>query len=103
MREAPSSMAQFVSLQTHDIRFPTSRHLDGSDAMNPAPDYAAAYVVLHASDGSQGHALVFTVGRGNDVQAAGTRAMDPLVRGRAVEEALPDLGAFARRLSGDSQ
>ena len=23
---------------TADIRFPTSRHLDGSDAMNPDPD-----------------------------------------------------------------
>jgi len=23
-----------------DIRFPTSRHLDGSDAMNKAPDYS---------------------------------------------------------------
>src|SRR6185437_9996836 len=31
----------------HDIRFPTSRLLDGSDAMNPNPDYSAAYVVLH--------------------------------------------------------
>ena len=30
-----------------DIRFPTSRSLDGSDAMNAAPDYSAAYVVLH--------------------------------------------------------
>jgi L-fuconate dehydratase len=93
----------FVGLETHDVRFPTSRHLDGSDAMNPAPDYAAAYVVLHASDGTQGHALVFTVGRGNDVQAAGIRALEPLVRGRDVDEVLSDLGAFARGLSGDSQ
>ena len=29
-----------------DIRFPTSRQLDGSDAMNPDPDYSAAYVIL---------------------------------------------------------
>jgi L-fuconate dehydratase len=26
----------------HDVRFPTSRSLDGSDAMNRDPDYSAA-------------------------------------------------------------
>ncbi len=26
-----------------DIRFPTSRNLDGSDAMNEAPDYSTTY------------------------------------------------------------
>jgi hypothetical protein len=30
-----------------DIRFSTSKLLDGSDAMNPDPDYSAAYVTLH--------------------------------------------------------
>ena len=30
--------------ETTDIRFPTSLELDGSDAMNPDPDYSAAYV-----------------------------------------------------------
>jgi L-fuconate dehydratase len=29
-----------------DIRFPTSKTFDGSDAMNPDPDYSAAYVIL---------------------------------------------------------
>ena len=53
------------------MRFPTSRHLDGSDAMNPFPDYSAAYVVLRTSAGREGYGLAFTVGRGNDVQVAG--------------------------------
>jgi L-fuconate dehydratase len=92
-----------VDLETHDVRFPTSRHRDGSDAMNPFPDYSAAYVVLRASDGSEGHALVFTVGRGNDVQVEGIRALAPLVIGLSVDDVLADLGAFARRLTGDSQ
>src|SRR3954447_15488861 len=96
-------MAKIVELETHDVRFPTSRHLDGSDAMSPSPDYSAAYVVLRTDDGADGHALAFTVGRGNDVQVAGIRALAPLVVGQDVDEVLDDLGAFARRLSGDSQ
>jgi L-fuconate dehydratase len=96
-------MAKIVELETHDVRFPTSRHLDGSDAMSPSPDYSAAYVVLRTDDGADGHALAFTVGRGNDVQVAGIRALAPLVVGQDVDEVLDDLGAFARRLTGDSQ
>ncbi len=36
---------RIVSATALDIRFPTSLALDGSDAMNEAPDYSAAYVV----------------------------------------------------------
>ena len=96
-------MSTIVQLETHDVRFPTSRHLDGSDAMNPFPDYSAAYVVLRTSDGAEGHSLVFTVGRGNDVQVEGIKALAPLVVGMTVDEVLEDLGVFARKLSGDSQ
>jgi L-fuconate dehydratase len=96
-------MTVIVELETHDVRFPTSRHLDGSDAMNPFPDYSAAYVVLRASDGTEGHALAFTVGRGTEVQVAGIRALAPLVVGQDVDEVLADLGGLGRRLTGDSQ
>ncbi len=41
---------RIVSLDVTDVRFPTSRELDGSDAMNPDPDYSAAYVVLGTDD-----------------------------------------------------
>ena len=94
---------QIVSLDTHDVRFPTSRHLDGSDAMNPFPDYSAAYVVLRTSAGREGYGLAFTVGRGNDVQVAGIQALAPLVVGRPVDDLVNDLGALSRRLTGDSQ
>ena len=65
------------------MRFPTSRGLDGSDAMNADPDYSAAYVILHtdAPDGLEGHGLTFTIGRGNELCVAGARALAPLVRG----------------------
>ncbi|GAA5189981.1 enolase C-terminal domain-like protein [Rugosimonospora acidiphila] len=93
----------FCALDTFDVRFPTSRQLDGSDAMNPAPDYSAAYVVVRTSTGREGYGLTFTVGRGNDVQVAAVRALAPLVVGRPVDEILNDLGAFSRELTGDSQ
>ena len=47
-------MAKITSLDVLDIRFPTSRELDGSDAMNPDPDYSAAYVVLRTDEGPEG-------------------------------------------------
>jgi L-fuconate dehydratase len=93
----------FSSLDTYDVRFPTSRDLDGSDAMNPLPDYSAAYVVLHTSADRNGFGLAFTVGRGNDVQVAAIRALAPLVVGQPVEAVLADTGAFSRMLTGDSQ
>ena len=98
-------MAKITELETHDIRFPTSRTLDGSDAMNPDPDYSAAYVVLRTDLGSEmsGHGLVFTIGRGNDVQTAALAALRHLVVGRSVDEVIGDLGAFARHLTSDSQ
>jgi L-fuconate dehydratase len=58
------------SVDALDIRFPTSRHRDEADAMNPFPDYSAAYIVLHTTDGAVGHGLVFTVGRGTEIQVA---------------------------------
>ena len=98
-------MVKITALETHDVRFPTSRALDGSDAMNPDPDYSAAYVVLRtdSSDGLCGHGLVFTIGRGNDVQTSALAALAPMVIGQSVEATIADLGSFARRLTGDSQ
>src|SRR4051794_29468602 len=96
---------QIVSLDVLDVRFPTSEELDGSDAMNPEPDYSAAYVRLRtdADDGLEGHALAFTTGRGNDVQANAIAALAPFVVGRPVAEVCGDLGGFARRLIHDPQ
>jgi L-fuconate dehydratase len=97
--------AVITALQTADVRFPTSRALDGSDAMNPDPDYSAAYVVLRtdAGDGLEGHGLAFTIGRGTEIQVAAVDALAPLVVGLAVDDVLADTAAFWRRLAGDSQ
>jgi L-fuconate dehydratase len=97
-------MTVITGLETHDIRFPTSRSLNGSDAMNPDPDYSAAYVTLRTNDadGLGGHGFVFTIGRGNDVQTAAIGALRHLVVGRDVDSVLADLGGFARSLTNDS-
>jgi len=94
-----------TALETSDIRFPTSRDLDGSDAMNPDPDYSAAYVIVRtdADDGLEGHGFAFTVGRGTEVQAAGIDALAPLVEGRDLDAVLADMAGFWRGLVADSQ
>lgn len=97
--------ARITAVDTYDIRFPTSRELDGSDAMNPDPDYSAAYVVLRsdAADGAEGHGFTFTIGRGNDVQVAAIDALRGHVVGRSVDELCADPGSLGRDLIGDSQ
>src|SRR5215468_3923036 len=96
---------KITKFEVRDIRFPTSRSLDGSDAMNPDPDYSAAYVILHddAGDGLEGHGLTFTIGRGTEVVVAAVDALRPLVIGQDSEALFADMGAFWRALVGDSQ
>lgn len=102
---AVNEPSRITALEVLDVRFPTSEGLDGSDAMNPEPDYSAAYVVLRTDEqeGHEGHALAFTTGRGNDVQAAAIAALAPYVVGLSVEEVCGDLGGFAKRLIHDPQ
>ena len=98
-------MSTILALHTSDIRFPTSTSLDGSDAMNPDPDYSAAYVriVTDADDGLEGHGFVFTIGRGNDVQVAAIKALAGQVVGRSTEDLLEHMGATWREFVWDSQ
>ena len=87
-----------------DVRFPTSAHLDGSDAMNPDPDYSAAYVVLETDQpGLEGHGLTFTIGRGNEICCAAIRAMEHLVVGLDLAWIAEDMGRFWRHVTSDSQ
>ncbi|HKU34972.1 MAG TPA: fuconate dehydratase, partial [Paenarthrobacter sp.] len=98
-------MSSITALDTFDIRFPTSLELDGSDAMNPDPDYSAAYLIIQtdAGDGHEGHGFVFTIGRGNDVETAAIGALRDHLLGRDVEELLGDMGATWKLLAHDSQ
>ncbi|THA74305.1 fuconate dehydratase [Streptomyces sp. A0642] len=102
-------MSQTVTdFEVHDIRFPTSEQLDGSDAMNPDPDYSAAYVVLRTEGGEgaggmEGHGFCFTIGRGNEVMAAAIEALRPHLIGRPAPRTAAGLGALYRDLTHDSQ
>jgi L-fuconate dehydratase len=89
----------------HDIRFPTSRTLDGSDAMHLAPDYSAAYVVLStdAGDGLEGHGLAFTLGRGTEIVVSAIHALAPIVVGRTLGEITGDMRGFWRAVTGEQQ
>ncbi|PTA45152.1 L-fuconate dehydratase [Micromonospora sp. RP3T] len=97
--------ARITSLRTYDVRFPTSRELDGSDAMNPDPDYSAAYVIVRTdhADGHEGHGFAFTIGRGNDIQTTAIAALEPYVVGRPLDATLDDLGGIWREMVHDSQ
>lgn len=96
-------MPRITHLSVRDIRFPTSSQLDGSDAMNPDPDYSSAYVVLHTDTGLEGHGSAFTIGRGNEIVCAAIRAHQHLVVGRSLSDFIEAPGRFWRDLTADSQ
>jgi L-fuconate dehydratase len=95
---------KITAMTVHDVRFPTSTSLDGSDAMHTSPDYSAAYVVLCTDDDAvSGHGLAFTNGRGTEVCVAAVRALEPLVVGRTLEGITGDMRGFWRSLVSDDQ
>ncbi|NIJ64964.1 L-fuconate dehydratase [Sphingomonas leidyi] len=97
-------MTVITGLRVLDIRFPTSLSLDGSDAMNPDPDYSAAYVILETDvPDLSGHGLTFTIGRGNEICVAAIEALRPLVVGQSLDAIRADPAAFWRHITGDSQ
>jgi len=97
-------MTRITGLRTYDLRFPTSAALDGSDAMNPDPDYSAAYCVLETdTPGLEGHGLTFTIGRGNELCCAAIDALASLVTGLDLDWVRADGGRFWRHMTGDSQ
>jgi L-galactonate dehydratase len=51
-------MVVITSFETRDVRFPTSLDKTGSDAMNLACDYSAAYCILKTDSDYSGHGMV---------------------------------------------
>lgn len=96
-------MTKITNLRTIDVRFPTSDSLDGSDAMNPDPDYSAAYVILETDGVHEGHGLTFTIGRGNEICITAIEALKPLVVGLDMEWVAEDMARFWRHVTSDSQ
>lgn len=96
-------MAKITGIETFDVRFPTSKMLDGSDAMNQDPDYSGAYLRINTDAGVHGDSLVFTIGRGNEVQIKALDILGEKIVGLNTADALENIGDIARELSGDSQ
>ena len=96
-------MTKITGVRARDIRFPTSQGLHGSDAMNPDPDYSAAYVILKTDAGIEGHGLTFTVGRGNELCVAAIESMRHLVVGKRLADITADFAGFWRSLASESQ
>lgn len=95
---------KITSVETRDVRFPTSKTLDGSDAINKDPDYSAAYVIVKTNDPDyEGHGLTFTLGRGNELCVAAIESLSYLLIGKAVDEITSDMGGFWKMITGDSQ
>src|SRR3954465_7838594 len=92
-----------TGIDVRDVRFPTSRTLAGSDAMNEAPDYSAAYAILETDGELRGYGMTFTIGRGTEIVCEAIRSLMPLVIGRRLEDIAADPGAFWRAITGDSQ
>ena len=96
-------MLKIVDVFVRDIRFPTSEALDGSDAMNPDPDYSATYVTLKTNSSHCGNGLTFTIGRGNELCVAAVNAMKYMLIDRDFTEITKNLGEFWRSIVSDSQ
>ena len=96
---------RITRIEVKDIRFPTSKSLDGSDAMNPDPDYSAAYVILKTDhpDGLEGHGLTFTIGRGNELCVQAIKSLSYLIVNKTLESFTADMVGFWRMITGDSQ
>ncbi len=91
-------------IEVLDIRFPTSKQLDGSDAMNPDPDYSAAYVILHTDNPTlQGHGLTFTIGRGNEICCVAIKALEARLKGLSIEWVKENPARCWKFITADSQ
>jgi L-fuconate dehydratase len=96
-------VVKILSCRARDIRFPTSRQADGSDAMNPDPDYSAAYVTLETDGGIEGNGLTFTLGKGNELCVAAVQALAPLVIGRSMADITANMAGFWRDITSPNQ
>src|SRR6201996_8830080 len=94
---------KITGLRSHDLRFPTSAALDGSDAMNPDPDYSAAYVVLQTDGGLEGHGLTFTLGKGTELCVAAVNALGPSLVGKSLADITAHMGQWWQRFANPDQ
>src|SRR5579859_1720447 len=93
---------KITGYSVRDIRFPTSRNMDGSDSLNVG-DYSATYVTLDTDSGLKGYGLTFVNGRGNEACVLAAKAYLELIKGMTLEEMTQDMRGFYHRLAQDPQ
>lgn len=99
-----SQDTKIIGMRVDDVRFPTSISLAGSDAMNPEPDYSAAYVTLITDrPGFSGTGLTFTIGRGTQLCVEAIHCLEEMVVGKRVGDITGNMADFWRSLVGESQ
>ncbi|KAJ3034616.1 L-galactonate dehydratase [Rhizophlyctis rosea] len=98
-----TNTVKILSASTRDVRFPTSLDKTGSDAMNAAGDYSAAYCILKTDSAYEGHGMTFTIGRGNDIVCAAITHLTGRIVGHTLDSLVADWGKTWRYLVGDSQ
>ncbi|KAF1982708.1 mandelate racemase/muconate lactonizing protein-like protein [Aulographum hederae CBS 113979] len=96
-------MVTITGIETKDVRFPTSLDKTGSDAMNAAGDYSAAYCLLKTDSEFTGHGMTFTIGRGNEIVCAAIPLLANRIKGRTLDSLTENWGATWRHLVNDSQ
>ena len=80
-------IVKILDTEVFDIRFPTSGELDGSDAMNIAPDYSAAYIILKTDiPNLEGHGHTFTIGRGNEICVKAIESLCGVIKGKYLDD-----------------
>jgi L-fuconate dehydratase len=94
---------KITNVRVLDLRFPTSRHQIGSDAVNTDPDYSAAYCILETDVGVEGYGLAFTLGHGTELCVLALEYLAQFVKGRNLSSVTDDTVAFSRQLTEDSQ
>jgi L-fuconate dehydratase len=94
---------KITSFTVTDVRFPTSDHGDGSDAMHGSPDYSAAYVVFKTDTDFEGHGLTFTLGRGTELCVQAAEYLCQFVVGLTLEDIKSDFAGLWRKLSSEPQ
>ncbi|RMY15157.1 hypothetical protein D0868_01040 [Hortaea werneckii] len=95
-------MVTITGATTRDCRFPTSLDKTGSDAMNAAGDYSAAYVILETDTQHKGHGMTFTIGRGNEIVCQAIAVLSDRIKGKKLEDLVADWGKTWRYLVSDS-
>lgn len=97
-----SSSPIIKRVTTRDVRFPTSKTLEGSDSLHTNPNYSCAYVTLETdTQEHQGNGIIFTIGKGTDVAAKCVEDLAYIVEGSSLKEITESFPNYLFRLANE--